>query len=445
MRLSFGLHAMILVGCAFDPSDVGSSVDPVSQLRIFDPANFSGYDASGKTESSNAFQAAIHAASVYASAHPGAADLYHPATLANGPNAPQAIVRATRGVFKLSSVYLESNVRLEIDAGAVIIPPNTSQSVALQIVDLPSQGGVNGKGYVDNVTITSHGTSSTFADVGGTTRTKSVKYAIQYPDGSSMSLANKFVVDIDPTRYAASGGAGNGPRYVAIKVRQGRHFLIENMLALANDGNAGVAPNGAVQGSNTYPATASPAIAFDAALGSANTEAAVQPRNGTIRQVHGENCTRGYGITEIHSGVDLDFSYVSARGGMTIRWESEGGGQSTRQTATQCVSHDGNAVYLMSNHGLPQTQLHASYGIAYGDDDGIRTMGTPSKTTQSSMDHVEIHGGTRAQVVKYNNGTDDYWWYDESEQAIDNTLGVKLSNMTCSGSFQRGPTGGSCN
>jgi hypothetical protein len=260
-----------------------------------------------------------------------------------------------------------------------------------------------------------------------------------------MNLAKKFVIDADPSRYPAlAGDLGDGPRVPSIKLRQAKHFLVENMLLLANDGNAGYAPDGKTQGSNSYPATSSPGVALEGAVGQPNTEAAVQPRFGTVRNIHCENCTRGYGITEIHAGVDIDFRYVSSRGGMTIRWESAGGGKSTRQTAEQCVSFDGNAVFLMSNHGYLQDDLHASHGVAYGSDDGVRTNGERGKTRNSTITHVDVYAGPRAQVIEHRDSTDDFWWYDQSERAIDNVLGVSVGSVRCKGSFQDANRGGAC-
>src|SRR5262245_60197412 len=119
--LAMAMLAILPAGCI--ASSTGSDSDPIDDStegvvgpRIFNPKDYPGYDPSGKTNSSNAWNAAIAAASAYATAHPGAADLFYPTPKGNGPNAPQAIVRTDHGVFKLSNVYLRSNVRLEINA-----------------------------------------------------------------------------------------------------------------------------------------------------------------------------------------------------------------------------------------------------------------------------------------------------------------------------------------
>ncbi len=433
-------------GTAGTDGGTGTTSCTTPGLKVFNPADYaaSGYDPTGANSSSGSWNAAIKAASAYALANPTATDLYVPVSTANGPQEPQAVVRNDVGVFKLSSVYMQSNVRLEINAASLIIPPTQAQSVAIQCADDAAKGGNSGTTYLEHFTVTSCGSSATFPDTGGLTRTKATRYPVVFPDGTTQTLADKFVIDNDPTRYPANQGTpGNGPRYVGMKIRQARYFLVENALMLANAGLAGHSTS-QTQGSNTYPATAAPALAVDSADTQPSTEAAVQARNGTIRHIHGENSTRGYGITEIHAGVDLDWRYVSAVGGMTIRWESSGGGRSTRQNAQQCVSYDGNGLFMMSNHGLPQADLHASFGASHGSDIALRTEGTNGMTTSSTISDVEIFDGNDAQVIFVRDAVDDYWYFGPAEWAIYNNIGVSVTNVNCTGTFTKPDVGGTC-
>jgi hypothetical protein len=183
------------------------------------------------------------------------------------------------------------------------------------------------------------------------------------------------------------------------------------------------------------------------------TENAVQPRNGTVRYMHCEGCTRGYGIMEIHAGVDIELEYISNRGGISVRWESAGTGQSTRQTARQVVGYDCNVPVLMSAHDNPQDHLEAYYIKSIGCDDGFRSESTGGDTTSSLVSHLDVYNandedsGGKAQVIlcrfatcdtKYGSVDydDDAWNFLPSEIAIYHhnqrpTSSITLTDIRC--------------
>jgi len=452
-----------------DASALDAAPDAGPAYMVFDPADYAGYDPTGATESSAAFQSAIDAASAYAASH--GSGLYMPPALVRadgtviGPNAPQAIVRTRGGaVFLLNNVYLEPNVRLEIDASSTLIPIHADQQVILQ-------GLVHGStAYLDNVTVTSFGASSTFEDRGRRCQAagqaspcalpKTVMYSnMTFPDGSdwksgATDLDKRFVIDLDYRRYPDSTppqGTGQGPRGSGIKLHQTRYFLVEHVLELAFPGvvlHPQDSPSGpGAIGSNTYPATAGNGFAVDALAGQPPGESAIQPRNGTVRYMHCEGCTRGYGIMEIHAGVDIDYSYISTRGGIAARWESAGGGQSTRQHATQVVGYDCNTPLLMSPHMNQQVDLEGTYIKSIGCDTGFRSESPGGDTKSSSVSQLDVYGGTKAQVIlcrfatcdtKYGSVSydDDAWLFQQSEVAVKNdnarpTTSITISNVRC--------------
>jgi hypothetical protein len=472
---------------------------PDANYKIFNPADYAGYDPTGATESSEAFQAAIDAASAYAASD--GPDLYDPPQLEKadgtnvGPIGKQAIVRTDpNGVFKLNLVYLRSNVRIEIDASSTLIPIHTPQHVMLQGTQPSSMGGVTSQTYITNLTITSHGSSATFADTGRRCDSaslpspcnlpKQVRYAdMRFPDGKGWAtgdetdLARRFVVDLDYRRYPDSTPpqeTGDGPRGTGVKLRQVKNFLVEHMLELAfpgvvldpNDNPSG--PGGI--GSNTYPATAGNGFAMEASLtpegGQPNqTETAVQPRNGTIRYMHCEGCTRGYGILEIHAGVDIELEYISNRGGISVRWESGGNGRSTRQTARQVVGYDCNVPVLMSAHNNQQERLEAYDVKAIGCDAGFRSATTGGDTKNSSITKLDVYNanaedsGGNAQVILCRFATcdtrygsdrydDDAWNFDPAQIAVYNdnsrpTSDITISQVRCTppGTFAKSNVG----
>jgi chitodextrinase len=456
-----------------------------SSYVIFNPADYAGYDPTGANESSAAFQTAIDKASQYASVTTNSG-LYIPPEMKNaagttvGPNAPQAIVRANpNGVYKLSRVYIKSNVRVEIDASSTLIPVQADQQVMLYM----SQTAATGQTYVRNVTLSSYGSSATFRDRGrrctnaGLTSpcniTKSVLYsAMKFPDGSGWAsgdtaLARRFVVDLDYRRYPDSdppAASGNGPRGSGLKARQVQYFLVEKFLELAHPGEMMYPddnpPGPGGIGSNTYPATAGNGLAIDASdtpTGASDnfTESAVQARNGTARYLHCENCTRGYGIIEIHAGVDLEYRYISTRGGIGVRWESAGNGQSTRQTAQQIVGYDCNNPMMMSAHLRNQRELRASFIKSISCDNGYRSETAGGDTFNSSVSDLDVYAadaddsGNKAQVIlcrsndtvdgcaKYVSGyDDDAWLWKQPERAVYNhnartTSSITLSRIRC--------------
>lgn len=431
---------------AADGDVLDEGTEQIPGLRIFNPKNYPGYDPTGATESSDAFNAAVSAAHDYAAAHPNASDLFQPPTHVNAPSQPQAVVRVDPGVFMLYNVRMQSNVRLEINAGALIIPPDQDNTLVFNGSDDSSLGGNSGTTYIHDFTVTAWGRSSTFPDTGGRVRNKHMRYAFTFPDGTVPDLDSRFVFDFNPTRYPiAAPNPGDGPRFSGVKLRQAKRFLVSKFLELASVGNPGYAPDGGGQGSNTYPSTPGNGFSAQPATGQPMTEAAVQPRNGTIRHLHCENCTRGYGIMEIHAGVDLDYKYISTRGGIAVRWESAQGGQSTRQTASQIVAFDGNAAVLFSNHGFPQRDLHADHVVAHGMDDGIRTFGDDGMAQGNRVDGVDVYDGDRAQVLITRNGGDDFWWYGPAEYAFYLSAdGTTVTNARCRGNFTHASIGASC-
>lgn len=366
---------------------------------MFNPSSYSGYDPTGAKESSAAFQSAIDAASRWATDHAAS----------------------------------------------------------------PEQYGL----FVPRLLKTAAGKASPCS------LAKKARYAaIPFPDGKLLtglgntSLERRFTADRDPRRYPnADRAIGNTPRGGAIKARQVRDFLVEKMFYLAHAGEVLTPqddpPGPTAIGSNTYPATAGNGFSTGGINGTDDfREEAVQPRNGTIRHLHCENCTRGYGILELHSGVDLEYRYISTRGGIAIRWESAANGRSTRQTAQQVVAVDCNTAVLMSTHenntsglGVPgpeQDTLKASFIKAVGCDNGIRSATMGGTNVGSSFSDVWIVPGARAQVIRCRGGggsgpatldgcskygvasyDDDAWTYERSQIAINNPLSIPLSRVHC--------------
>jgi chitodextrinase len=467
------------------------------EYTVFNPKNYGGYDPTGATESTASFQTAIDRAAAHA-VLAGATGLYHAelTPMVNeqgvnvGPNKPQAVVRVERGVFMIDDVFLKPNVRLEIHAGAMLIHVKSLNAVLLYM----AQASGTSLTYLTNVTVTSYGSSDTFMDTGRRCTAahlaspcelpKKVKYAdMTFRDGSSWTtentaLAKRFTIDRDVRRYPdADKDSGDTPRGSGIRLRQVKNFLVENMVELAHPGDllypdSTPTPGPTAYGSNTYSATAGNGVALgavttpDGGTDDFRTEA-VQPRNGTLQKLHCEDCTRGYGIIEIHAGVDLEYRYISTRGGIAIRWESGGNGRSTRQTAKQVVAYDCNTAVLMSTHennqnglGVPgpeQDTLRASAVKAISCENGFRSATTGGTNVNSSVSDfyiyaggIEGHPGGRAQVVICRGGggsgsatpdgckeygvdyfDDDAWRYLDAKKAIDNTISIPYSKMYC--------------
>jgi hypothetical protein len=468
---------------------------PAENLHLFNPASYAGYDPTGATESSAAFQAAIDDASAYAALHQGdavAAGLYTPTALTNaegvnvGPTTPQAVVRTdAAGAFLLTRIAMRSGVRLEIDASSTLIPVETVQQVVLQ--GWPT--GSDSSEYLHDVTITAHGTSATFRDTGRRCTAaalsspcslpKSLRYPdATFPDGSHLtgsdptSIDHRFTIDLDYRRYPSSDKAiGNAPRGSGIKLLAIKRFLVERMLELAHPGEVrdttDTPPGPGAIGSNTWPATAGNGLAVGALPGPADlTAEAIQARNGTMRYLHCEDCTRGYGIAEIHAGVDLEYRYMSTRGGIAVRWESAGNGRSTRQTARQVVGFDCNVPLLMSTHDRQQESLRGSFVKGVGCDAGFRSESAGGSNTGSSVSDFFIHAGgidgdpgARAQVIVCRGGKDrtgcaklgvpvyddDAWLWKVASAALKNDNAIPTSRMYCDeADFVASNSGGSC-
>jgi hypothetical protein len=517
------------------------------RLTIFNPrcggicgTTRSDYYPDGNGDSSNAFQLAINAASAYArDPNTDPNTLYNPLpALTNaqgvtvGPRERQAVVRVdANGVFMIRDVDMKSNVRLEIHTSSTLIPVYAEHQLMFN-VGMPQ--ATDNSNTLENVTITSWGGPSTkfrnrdgvpaFAtapyppqqrclnNVPSLTSPCSLDKRIQetatFPDGSRIDIENRFVIDLDyrrhPNAYPGTSTKwrlGDGPRGTAFKARQVRYFLIENALELAfpgavngPEGAPGCPPTGPCGiGSNSYPATAGNALAVDSVNNSPNDTTAMQPKNGTIRNLHCEGCTRGYGFVEVHAGVNLEYRYISSRGGTALRWESGKApalwGLPSHQNAEQVIGRDCNAAVLISPHDSAQEYMTASSVKSFSCDDGIRAVTVNSEygnAYNSSVTGVEIRGGSTGQVITcrncgckkycpgYNpsippvNGTicdanqdavlsscgyidDDFWIWTQSEHAINATLttpAVDIQGVRCTapGTFSAADrdVGGTC-
>ncbi len=481
----------------------------MSSYHLFNPADYAAsatYDPTGALESTPSFQRAIDDASTYATQHasaPAQYGLFVPPPMKNaaninvGPDAPQAIVQVDAyGVFKLDSVLMKPNVRLEIHASSTLIPIEAFNTVNLYL----SQPTSTNTNYISNVTVTAWGASTTFRDTGRRCSAagkpspcnlpKTVKYpATTFLDGTGFdtpdptALAYRYTIDRDVRRYPnADKSVGNTPRGAGLKARQVKNFLVEKMLELAYPGEVlnpdDTPPGPGAIGSNTYPATSGNGLGIDAVVTPSGgtpdyREEAVQARNGTIRYLHCENCTRGYGIIEIHAGVDLEYHHISTRGGVAIRWENLGNGRAVRQTVTQIAGYDCSVPVVMSTHenntsglGVPgpeQDTLRATFVKAVGCERGFRSNTAGGTNVNSSASDVYIYAGGvdgdpggRAQVILCRGGTDcarygaplfddEAWMWKPSQKAIDNVISIPLARMYCRPSdFVVANTNGTC-
>src|SRR5581483_8932945 len=176
-----------------------------------------GAKGDGVANDSAAFAAAISAASAKA------------AGFAAGPGgSPQGIVYVPAGTYRLLGVSFKSNVRMEVDAAAVLEPTGGGGSTDGSLFSWTGPAS----SPLRNVTIIGIGSSMTGKPVPAT----------------GWDIGHSFTFNLDP----AATGASNHVRAMMVKNVDG--FLIRNVFSVQNDSHA----------DGSFPTSNTAAMAFKA-------------------------------------------------------------------------------------------------------------------------------------------------------------------------------------
>lgn len=402
---------------------VGASSPPPAATTLLPPGATAGATSvqqfgatgAGTGDDTAAFVAAMAAA------------LASPARYQDGPaGAPQAVVYVPPGTYRLFDLAMPSNVRLEVDAGAVLeqapypsspLPPKT----ALIVWDAPIDGPA-----LTNVSIVGVGTGS--PDV------KSLAQPV--PDG--WDVTGSFTFDLDPATTGAD------PYIRGIDMVNVDGFLVQNLFAIQN--NTAPVPGAA----STLPTSRRPVMTLRSSNLSPIGGPFYDPHDGAIRNVYEVGAPRGFGPDQVNSGHNLSFEHLYSRGGTTLRLETDNaharfGGEIAGLTADDITGVDCNRAVSFAPHDQINRDVHVTNVVAIACYQGLNEsideqipITRRGAFLDSSVTTVSVSAGDDAQTP-----TTQGWAYEPSYQAYGRdgraTWAVLVTGATCTHPFTQRP------
>ena len=348
----------------------------------------------GGADSSQAFTQALSAASHRTAGPPGPS------------GDPQGIVEVPAGTYRLENVVFPSNVRMEVDAGAVIEVVKGGDGTAFLWQD-----------GVTNVSL---------VGVGSSTAGK--------PDAAGgWNVDGSFTFDLDPAQ------TGTGADARGLSVLWAKDFLVQNVVIRQGSSCASCGTE--------FPNSNSAGITLRSQPGSSEARPLI-PRRGTLENVYAVNAPPGYGPVQFGSGVGIRVDGMYSQGGTALRLETDAqkGRYSIldRLTARRIECSGGNAAVSLSPHdqinGAVRIHGVTAVGCAYGVKvrDGCRDGCDGSFDGSSRLADIRVTGGDNAQLM-----THDGWRVGDSVLGVlddARRYSVQVSGVSCTGVTCRLPT-----
>ena len=212
------------------------------------------------------------------------------------------------GTYRLENVVFPSNVRMEVDAGAVIEVVKGGDGTAFLWQD-----------GVTNVSL---------VGVGSSTAGK--------PDAAGgWNVDGSFTFDLDPAQ------TGTGADARGLSVLWAKDFLVQNVVIRQGSSCASCGTE--------FPNSNSAGITLRSQPGSSEARPLI-PRRGTLENVYAVNAPPGYGPVQFGSGVGIRVDGMYSQGGTALRLETDAqkGRYSIldRLTARRIECSGGNAAVL---------------------------------------------------------------------------------------------------
>ncbi|HVT76310.1 MAG TPA: glycosyl hydrolase family 28-related protein [Acidimicrobiales bacterium] len=381
---------------------VGSAPSAAAAAATSGATNVMDYGAhgDGSGDDTSAFTAAMTAA-----LQPGAV------RFANGPTGdPQGVVYVPAGTYRLLNLTFPSNLRLEVDAGAVLeqaggrtaTAPAGYASRAPSIILWDGPAGAP----VRNVSLVGVGSAT-----GG-------RKTAADPVATGWSVASDFTFDLDPSVTNANNTVS---AVLAINVDG---FAIANVLSIQNDSQP------SSTSTDWWPSTRKAAFVTRARSDTPiDGSAFYDPHNGTISDWYNVHAPRGFGPNQITSGHNLTFSNLFSQGGTALRLETDNsdgttfGSEVRSLSANHVVGQQCNRAVAFAPHEQDNTDVHVTGVTAIGCYQGVIESvdeSAPAERrgafTNSTLDNVSVVSGSGAQLpVQNGNGT---WTVSSSYQAL---------------------------
>jgi len=355
---------------------------------------------------------------------------------ANGPSGgPQAVVYVPEGSYRLNGLALPSNVRLEIDAKAVLEPIVKPRAFTaadpIQLIQLGTHDKAN---QIKNVSI-----------VGVNTGTSTLKERAA-PLYNNQDISGYFTVDLDPV----DSGASND--YAFATLINVQDFLISGLYVIQNNTIPSCTKADATcpvtRGPYPMPTTARAAVVYKPSNQSGLPPGPFyDPTNGTLANMYTIHAPYGFGPTQIASGHNLTFTDLFSDGGTTLRLETDDtnkyyGGEVKTVSARGIVGKNCNRPLSLSAHKQANSDVHVSDVSSVNCNDGLvqsADNATSSGTfLNSTIDGFTVIGGATAQIPI--SGTNGGWNVGTSTRPVSVTPGslswsANVGHFSCSGAF----------
>ncbi|HVT75745.1 MAG TPA: glycosyl hydrolase family 28-related protein [Acidimicrobiales bacterium] len=351
-----------------------------------------------------------------------------------GPTgAPQAVVYVPPGTYRLIRLPFRSNVRMEVDAGAVLEQAggryvSTKDNVAaLMVWDGP------GRSPLTNVTLT-----------GVNQSTGGVKASAD-PVASGWSIAPDFTFNLDPATTDAS------VKVAGVQALNVTGFLIENVFSIQNDSQPATVPT---TDDGWWPSTRKAALGLkERADTPADGSVFYDPHNGTVSNWYNIHGPKGFGPNQVNAGHQLQFHHIFSQGGTALRLETDASqGKSFAAELRGVTADDINGLncnravsfspHSQFNYDVNVTNVRAvncAQGVVESIDE---TNKWPAGAfVNSTIANVSVTGGAGAQLGTNPNGP---WTVGTSQKAFAKDKSRKATwsvayaagTFSCRGTFQ---------
>ena len=307
-----------------------------------------------------------------------------------GTATSQAAVYVPEGEWVIRSINVLSNVRVEIEAGSVLrIAPTATGNETLFYLSSNANGG---QSWASNVAV--------------------------------VGVDGRYTIDLT-----------NAPsiRNHAFAVLNAKGFRIANVNMIQNDSN----PTGP-------PTSYAAGITFRAYQSASTGDVWYHPTDGVLENATEFHGPFGFGLTQVTSGQNLRFSNLVSHGGITLRFETDGGaGLLNGVTATGIACDHGHAAVSFSPHDHENSDVHVSGVTATSCGSGIRIGGDTQTGSgghfyNSSVDGAVVTAGSGAQL-RYPGSTGSSGWWTTGPSSdcvsVDSTAQytIGLTNLACNG------------
>lgn len=344
----------------------------------------------------------------------------------NGPSGqPQAVVYVPPGIHRILRLTFPDNVRLEVDAGAVLEQAGGRNAPGGKSRYLIVWDGKDAATPLRNVSLVGVGENN------GGPKTQAE------PVASGWNIANAFTMDLDPAT------TDSNEKVAGIEMLNVDGFLVQNLFSIQN----------ASAPTTGWPTSAKAVMVLRPRDDSPLQAPFAQPHNGTVLHHYNIGSPRGYGPNQIGAGDGLRISGVFSQGGTALRLETDAtkkkafGGEIRGLRADTIEAVDCNRAVSFAPHAQDNYDVAVRGVVARGCSQGViesddEKLGKAIRGGffDSTISDVTVTSGTAAQnPAKAGGGSKGAWALGPSQSAFarDETAkwSVAYSNAHCSGSF----------